>query len=155
MTFEVSDLRRRPEFVETIADRIWRTWWQPKGVELNYIIGRVREGLASEQHVPTVFVAHDGPIFAGTASLIVNNLDERPQYSPWIAAVWVEPEFRSQKIGARLVEAGAQAAFAAGHQRVYLCARKERASYYDQLGWIRIEEDVGPNELAVFRRGHQ
>lgn len=151
----ISDLRRQPEFADTIADRVWRTWWQPRGVELSAIAKWVREGLVGGQGVPTVFVAHEGTIFAGAASLIVNDLDERPQYTPWMAAVWVEPEFRSQKIGARLVEAGVQAAFAAGRRRVYLCARKERASYYDQLGWTRIEENVGPVNLTVFKRDQQ
>lgn len=151
MTLEIADLRQRPEFFDTVADRIWRAWWEPHGVPLAYIAGRLQEGMTS-QAVPFALVASDGERFAGTASVIVSDLDERPRYTPWVAAVWVEPDFRSQQLGRRLVERAVQGAFAAGHARVYLTARAQRRSYYDALGWTAIEEGVGDLGLTVFVR---
>ena len=94
----ISNLTDRPEFFDRIADRIWRAWWEPHGVPLAYIVGRMQENLKGHA-LPRAFVAHAGETFAGTASVIVSDLDERPQYTPWVAAVWVEPQFRSQRIG--------------------------------------------------------
>ena len=51
-----------------------------------------------------------------------------------------------------LVDAAAQACFARGFARAYLCARAERTAFYQRLGWTLIEEDVGRFRLGVFIR---
>ena len=84
--FVVSDLRKHPHFSAEIADRIWRAWWAKRGVPLSYIVGRVADTLAAAP-IPRCFVAHDGDRFLGTASVIDSDLDERPDLSPWVAAV--------------------------------------------------------------------
>jgi predicted N-acetyltransferase YhbS len=149
--FSISDLRQRPEFFAVVADRIWRAWWKDSGQPPDYIAGRLRENLNAEP-VPMAVVAHDGPAFLGTASVIASDLEERPQYAPWIAAVWVEPEHRSRGIGAALVERAARDCFASGASRVYLCARPARAGFYQNLGWTEIERGVGKQGLTVLIR---
>jgi GNAT superfamily N-acetyltransferase len=123
----ISDLRQRPEFFDTVADRIWRAWWEPHGVPLEYISGRLKENLAGGP-MPRAFVAHFDGVFAGTASIIASDLDERPQYTPWVAAVWIEPQFRSRQIGRQLVEHAVGYALGAGIPRVYLTARSGTCS---------------------------
>lgn len=147
----ISDLRQRPEFFDTVADRIWRAWWQPNGVPLDYIVGRLQENLVAGP-IPRAFVAHVDGMFAGTASLIASDLDERPHYTPWIAAVWVEPAFRSRGIGRQLVDHALHYAFGLGIPRVYLTARPARRSYYEALGWTPTEDGVGDLQLTVFVR---
>jgi GNAT superfamily N-acetyltransferase len=149
--FSISDLRQRPEFFDTVADRIWRAWWKDRGHPLPYITGRLRENLHAGP-IPMALVAHDGGGFLGTASVIASDLDERPQYTPWVAAVWVEPRHRSRGIGAALVERAAQDCFASGAKRVYLCARPARTGFYQRLGWSPIERDVGAHGVTVFIR---
>ncbi|MGH0361433.1 GNAT family N-acetyltransferase [Sinorhizobium meliloti] len=46
--------------------------------------------------------------------LIENDLDDRPQYTPWIAALWVEPDMRRRGIAAKLMEAARKQASARG-----------------------------------------
>jgi predicted N-acetyltransferase YhbS len=147
----ISNLIDRPDFVGDVADRIWRAWWQPHGVPLAYIAERLKENLAGHA-IPRAFVAHDGETFAGTASVIASDLDERPQYAPWVAAVWVEPQFRSRKIGRLMIQHAADHALRSGAPRVYLTSRPSRRSLYEELGWIVVEEDVGPLAMTVFSR---
>jgi GNAT superfamily N-acetyltransferase len=151
MSVTVSDLRQCPEFFETVADRIWRAWWKPNGHPLDTIRGGLRENMTASP-IPIALVAHHGAAFLGTASVIAADLDERPQFTPWVAAVWVEQAARSRGIGAALVDHAAKACFALGYERAYLCARPERSSFYENLGWTVIERDVGPNRLGVFIR---
>jgi len=89
--------------------------------------------------VPSCFVAHRGDIFFGTASLIACDEKTRPQYTPWIAAVWVEQDHRGQGIGAALIDRAADFAFEAGAGRVYLLAGPHRRSFYEGLGWSVLE----------------
>lgn len=151
VNFSISDLREQPTFFDIVADRIWSAWWQRNGVPRDYIAERLKENMAGPG-LPVALVAHDGPNFVGTASVIVSDLDERPQYTPWVAAVWIEPAFRSRGVGAALVGAAAQAAFALGAETVYLCAAEARRGFYLRLGWELIEDGVGPLRLSVLRK---
>lgn len=117
MNFEISDLRERPEFFDTVADRIWRAWWEPRGHPLSAITGRLSENPAGPG-IPIALIAHRGDEFLGTASLIASDLDERPRYSPWVAAVWTEPDARGQGIGCALVSRARDDAFALGHDKI-------------------------------------
>ncbi|MDB5616709.1 GNAT family N-acetyltransferase [Tardiphaga sp.] len=147
--FTVSDLRQCPDFFDTVADRIWQAWWEPKGVPLAYIAGRLTENLNADP-LPIALVAHDGPTFLGTSSVIASDLEDLPQYTPWVAAVWVDPEHRKRQIGRTLVARAAQDVFALGIDRVYLCAPKLRRNFYLRQGWVPIEEDVGDRSVTVF-----
>ena len=151
VSFTISDLRRCPEFFDTVADRIWRAWWQADGHPLDYISGRLRENMNATP-IPFALVAHDGETFLGTASVIVSDLAERPQLTPWVAAVWVEPQARGRGIGGALVNRATLDCFALGVSRAYLCARPQRSAFYQGLGWTPIEREVGPHHLSVFIR---
>jgi GNAT superfamily N-acetyltransferase len=151
LAFTISDLRQQPEFFEPVADRVWQAWWQPNGYPLATIRGRLEENM-QDAPIPLALVAHDGSTFLGTASVIASDLDERPDLTPWVAAVWVEERVRGQGIGAALVDAAAHASFSLGFARVYLCARARMTGFYERLGWTLIERRVGPHQLNVFIR---
>jgi GNAT superfamily N-acetyltransferase len=145
----VSNLRERPEFFPTVAERIWDFSWRSEGVSLDHVSTGLRELIANESF-PFGIVAHDGQRYLGSALGIVSDLDVRPQYTPWVAAVWVEPEYRGQNIGRLLVSSAEEACFKQGFQRVYLCARAARHDFYARQGWVPIERDVGEKLLTVF-----
>ncbi|GAA2836172.1 acetyltransferase (GNAT) family protein [Aminobacter aminovorans] len=151
-TYSISDLRDRPEFAGDVAVRIWNAWWRQDGHELAFIRGLVDENFASTG-LPQALVAHDRDTFLGTAHLIESDLEARPQYSPWVAAVWVDEAARKSGIGAALVQAGAEAAFLQGFDTAYLCAKPAVSAFYERLGWQRIEEDVeGLNVFSLKRK---
>jgi GNAT superfamily N-acetyltransferase len=152
--FSVSDLRTRPDFGRVLADRIWRAWWQARGTPLSLIARRVADNLGPGP-IPSAFVAHDGDRFLGTASAIAADMAERPQYAPWVAAVWVEPEARGAGVGAALVRHAAEAIFRAGWGRAYLAAAPHRRSFYEGLGWSALEEAIGEDRMTVFIRDAQ
>jgi GNAT superfamily N-acetyltransferase len=102
--------------------------------------------------IPFALVAHEGERFLGTSSVIASDLEERPQFTPWVAAVWVDKDARGQGVGAALVNRATDDCFAIGEQRVYLCARARMAGFYEGLGWTMIERGVGPHQLDVFYR---
>ena len=151
IAFSISDLRQRPEFFESVADRIWQAWWMPTGYPLEYIRGRLAENM-QDTPIPLALVAHDGGVFLGTASVIASDLDERPDLSPWVAAVWVEESARGHGVGTALVDAATRTCFALDFRRAYLCARARMTDFYERLGWTIIEREVGTNQLSVFTR---
>jgi N-acetylglutamate synthase-like GNAT family acetyltransferase len=149
--FTISDLRQCPQFFDTVADRIWQEWWQANGYPLDYIRARLRENMEATP-IPFALVAHDGEKFLGTSSVIASDLEERPQLTPWVAAVWVEDAARRRGVGAALVHRAAQDCFALGVISVYLCARPRMTGFYERLGWTMIERNVGPHHQGVLVR---
>jgi GNAT superfamily N-acetyltransferase len=146
----ITDLRHAPHFAPTLADRVWRAWWEPKGVPLSFIETLVQQNLTAEP-IPFALVAHEGETFFGTASVIASDCEQRPEYTPWVAAVWVEPEHRGKGIGSALVRAAAGQAHALGFDPVHLCALPPMHGFYERLGFRLLEEGVTASGLAVFR----
>jgi len=151
MNFAISDLRQRPEFFDRVADRIWSAWWKPRDFPLSHIRGLLEANMNAEA-IPFALVAHEGATFLGTASVIASDLDEMPQYSPWVAAVWVDAAYRQRQVGRALVARAADEVFALGITRAYLCALPARRDFYRRQGWQPIHEDVGPRGMTVFVR---
>ena len=150
-TIEITALSERPHFREAVSDRIWKAWWRDEGYLLEQIDDRVRQSLGPEI-IPAALVAAAGERFLGTVSLIDNDMDERPGFSPWIAARWVDPAHRRRGVGAALVRAAAARAFEAGFPTVYLCATPDNTPFYFPLGWQQIEANVaGLNILSHSR----
>jgi GNAT superfamily N-acetyltransferase len=150
----ISDLRDHPEFAPTLADRIWRAWWQARGTPLALVASRVADNLGPPP-LPTAFVAHEGARFLGTASAVATDMAERPHYTPWVAAVWVEPEARGAGLGAALVRHAAEAIFRSGWRRAYLAAAPHRRSFYERLGWTVLEETIGDDRMTIYFRDDQ
>ena len=151
MTPTISDLRERPEFFDTVADRIWSAWWEWRDFPLSYIRGRLEENMNAEA-IPFALVAHEGATFLGTASVIASDLEDLPQYTPWVAAVWVDPKHRKRRVGRALVERAVDGVFALGIDRAYLCAPEARRNFYSRQGWLPIMENVCDRGVTVFVR---
>ncbi|MDS7596582.1 GNAT family N-acetyltransferase [Agrobacterium tumefaciens] len=144
----VSNLRDYPHFADLIADRGWNEWWTESGLPLGQYRAHLESMLESDG-VPFALVAHENGVYAGSVLVISNDHDERPQYAPWIAALWVEPGFRRQGIAARLIAESRGESEKSGHPSCYLCATSDKAPYYLKQGFTLIERDVAGLDIFV------
>ncbi|MGQ5717675.1 GNAT family N-acetyltransferase [Pseudochrobactrum asaccharolyticum] len=147
-SYTISDLKARPEFLGDAADRVWNAWWRQDGHELDFIKGLFEENLTAET-TPVALIAHDGAEFLGTASLINSDMEARPQYTPWVAALWVDEKQRSFGIGSALIKAAIEKAREQGFAEVYLCAEADKHDYYAARDWVLIEENI--DDLNIYR----
>ncbi|MFK0383442.1 GNAT family N-acetyltransferase [Agrobacterium sp. NPDC090273] len=146
----ISNLRDHPHFVDTVAHRGWNAWWTDSGLPVEHYRAHLEPMLASDG-IPFALVAHDNGDYAGSVLVIENDHDDRPQYAPWIAALWVEPQFRRQGIAARLLLESRLEAEKRGHASCYLCATSDKAPYYLKQGFSLIEPNV--SDLDIFMIG--
>ena len=108
------------------------------------------ERMAASSGIPTAFVAHDGGTYVGSVLLIENDLKVRPQYAPWIAALWVEPAFRRRGVAEELIDAARSEAKRFGHDACYLCATEMNSPYYRNRGFRLVEPAVeGLNVFTI------
>jgi predicted N-acetyltransferase YhbS len=100
--------------------------------------GRLTEAAASRA-VPSVLVAVSRGALLGSVSLLASDLPARPQLTPWLAQLFVEPTHRSAGLGAALVRAALEWAGCCGYPRVYLYTSGTLPDYYGRLGWRVVE----------------
>lgn len=98
------------------------------------------------------FVLFDGGEPAGTAALIRSDLEARPDLTPWLAGLWVQPAYRGRGHAAALVRCVEAFATAASVPVLWLYTSTAEP-LYARLGWKRagVEQERG-QEVALMRR---
>ncbi len=137
-------LSERPDLVPVVAGWLWEEFLHWDG----YTLEGARDilvGLAPPFR--TLVMLRDGkPV--GTASLTAEDLDERPQLSPWLAGVYVVPQARGQGVARALVAAVVDAAGSAGFATLWLYTGTS-AGLYAKLGWHATETVERGDKPAV------
>jgi N-acetylglutamate synthase-like GNAT family acetyltransferase len=77
---------------------------------------------------------------------------ERPNLTPWLAALYVRPAYRRRGVGGQLITRLVNHAGNAGFDQVYLSAA-DQVALYARHGFAPIETDVGPHRLTIMRHG--
>jgi predicted N-acetyltransferase YhbS len=135
-------LADHPEHAATLA-RWHYDEWQPKLIpEWTYQEAlRELESHRARAAIPTTFVALEGDELIGSASLVVEDLPEWKQLTPWMASVFVAPAWRGRGVGRELVRFAESLAGQLGVPELYLLTAGQ-AEYYRRLGWSVL--DVPP-----------
>lgn len=88
---------------------------------------------------------------AGMVLLIHSDLDTHTHLTPWLASLYVAPEFRSLGISRGLVKAIEQVAFDLRHEELYLYTY--HPSFYEQIGWSNFEALEGDQAgMTILRK---
>jgi GNAT superfamily N-acetyltransferase len=93
---------------------------------------------ATRGGVPVTFVAVDGETLLGSASLVDDDLETRPELTPWLASVYVAPEHRGRGVASALVQRVVEEARGSGVDRLYLWTT-DQERLYARLGWEPVE----------------
>jgi len=136
---QISNLKKHPEYIETLAK-----WHQQEWSYLNpgqTLQDRLQKMLAylNDDFIPTTFVAEHENLL-GSAALIECDMEDRKELSPWLASVYVKPEFRRRGVGETLVKHVMQQATEQGIAQLYLYT-PDQQRFYRKLGW-EIEENL-------------
>jgi N-acetylglutamate synthase-like GNAT family acetyltransferase len=110
------------------------------GETLEGRIARMTSYLGHRQ-LPTVIVALEDEQPIGSAMLIVKDLDSHTHLSPWLAGVYVRPEYRRRGIATTLVLRIVEEARALRFETLYLFTEHSE-HLYARLGWSVIERTV-------------
>ncbi|HZD40635.1 MAG TPA: GNAT family N-acetyltransferase [Terriglobales bacterium] len=75
---------------------------------------------------------------------------DRPQYAPWVAAVYVKPEFRRHGVASKILQETARIAARAPVDGLYIDCHVKTVPVYEKSGWTIFEREVGDKD-SVFR----
>jgi GNAT superfamily N-acetyltransferase len=130
-----------PHYLSTVAGWIFDEWgWEMPGSTLEGIRAQFSLHL-NRDCIPLTMLALAERQPLGTASIFLHDMDTRMDLTPWLAAVYVLPEFRAQGIGSQLVRAIEDVATRLQLERLYLFT-PDREPFYARLGWSVLETVV-------------
>jgi GNAT superfamily N-acetyltransferase len=148
----VVDIRDCPGHVAAVAGWVHREWWSRSAVSHEGLTEWVR-GCVAGSGFPAVLVAVSEGQAIGSVFLHPTEAPDRPAYTPYVGALYVDAPHRSQGVGRALVRALEQHAAGLGYRALYLNAMPARTSFYQAIGWRVVETAYGPHGLNVMRRG--
>lgn len=137
---KIINLASAPQHVRTIASWHHAQWgYLNPGNTVETRIEKMQRYLNGNV-MPSMYICVDGDRVAGTAALVENDMDSHPELSPWLASVYVNPDYRNRGLGAMLVKQIVSTAKAAGFPILYLFT-PDRAKFYQSLGWEVIAQE--------------
>lgn len=140
-TITIDLLKNHPQVIPTLAN-IWLEVlgriWMPE-VSFEEAESLYYEEL--QQGMPLTYVALCNHIPVGSCTLELNG-GIRPDLSPWIGDLVVDPVYQKRGIGKALLEASIQKAKQLGFEKLYLFTFDPAVpTYYERLGWKKIGMD--------------
>lgn len=105
---------------------------------------------AAHRQIPTTLIAIEGDQqrLCGSASIVENDLTTRPELTPWLASVFVSPDFRNQGIGSAIVKRVMSEAMFLQIDPLYLITPNKQ-NFYRRLGWQPVEDVTYRNEQVT------
>lgn len=91
--------------------------------------------------IPSCLLALVDNRAAGSASLVASDMDSHPHLGPWLASVYVHPDFRRRGIATQLIEKILQTARQTGVKTLYLFT-PDQLNFYQKRGWKLIESGL-------------
>jgi len=135
----ISDLGDHLSWLPVLARWHYDQWGPLTGADsFNGYVALLTKA-ATSRTVPSVLVAVSEGQLLGSANLVASDLPARPELTPWLAQLFVEPTRRRAGVGAVLVRAILDRARQCGHPRVYLYTSGTLPAYYSRLGWQLVE----------------
>jgi N-acetylglutamate synthase-like GNAT family acetyltransferase len=134
------NLKDRPEYLEQLARWHHDQWsYLNPGESLQQRVLRMQSYL-NDEFLPATFIAVDKELL-GSAALVVCDMETKPQLSPWLASVYVAPQYRMKGIGSRLVIHAMKQAKLGDIKTLYLFT-PDMAHFYRKLGWMSLSSEI-------------
>lgn len=132
--FQIHHLKDKDEQFEIAVQMFWSQWGTEKNFKFYYDC--MIHSLKTENNLPRFYIAIHNDSIIGTYALLRNDLISRQDVFPWLACLFVVPEFRGQNIGAKLLQHALHETRKMGYVNLYLCSDLD--GYYEKFGWVHL-----------------
>lgn len=138
---KIVNLKKLPSCVETVARWHYQEWGALYPGSVLKDFQDDMEGSLLAVSIPQTWVLEEGQQAWGSVSILEQDLPNYPEFSPWLANVYVEPSKRGRGYGQQLVKVAV--AFAQ-QQNLYplFLYTPDQVSFYEKLGWHTFKDDT-------------
>jgi GNAT superfamily N-acetyltransferase len=151
----VDYLANHRELADELARFSWAEWqsvYEQRGQTFADAMSTYRERV-NINCLPLALVAFAGEQLIGTVSLKVQDLDIRPEITPWLGGLFVIPESRRRGVASLLMQRAVEEARRLNLARLFLWTSSAE-SLYLKLGWQRVERtDYCGKSIVIMQIG--
>ena len=129
MSYDIIRLTDAPHRLERLASWFHEKW----GIPLSAYKESMQDCLSGDCAVPEWYVAVENDRIIGGAGVIENDFHDRPDLSPNVCALFVEPDRRGEGIAGAILEFICKDMKKRGINTLYLVT--DHTSFYERYGW--------------------
>lgn len=132
-----------------LFDEAVRVFWEQWGNKTNYMLYEdcMKHSTESIDDIPRFYIALNDDSIIGTYALLRNDFISRQDLFPWLACLYVDPNFRGNEIGSQLLKHALSEAANKGFSNLYLSSDLE--NFYEKYGWTHIAEGYGASGGSI------
>ena len=149
MAIRVDHLKYHPEAINALSTAQFALWGPLTGCNTVEEYQALLHLATECNDLPMTLVANEDGAILGSVNVVEGDLPTRPDISPWLAQLFVFENFRNRGVGAYLVDAAVNEARKLSKPTIYLYTSGTLPTYYEKLGWSRIEEIEYLGKLRV------
>ncbi|MGU3576773.1 GNAT family N-acetyltransferase [Brucellaceae bacterium C25G] len=138
MSRTIVTTKERPDLAEITGTWRWQAFFSDTEATLTDVIAMDQACTTETQLIPTVWVLLDNDQPVGMITLCLDDLEDRPELNPWLAGLYVAPEFRSRGYALQLIAHLEEVTSQAGIERLSLYTDGS-VGLYIKAGWTVIE----------------
>jgi predicted N-acetyltransferase YhbS len=140
-SMKIESIYENKSCIPTVAKWIYDEFIvnQRPGITMEDLISRLHE--RKHQEIPLTYVVIERSECIGTVSLVENDLKKRADLKPWLASLYVKPEYRKRGIGENLVGHVIAKTRSFGYKTLYL-RTEYTGDYYRRLNWRFIYKTI-------------
>ena len=135
---EIFPLADKKEFIAELVELHHAAW---KHLNPSLTLDGRAEAIAEaagREGIPSIFIAVSGNQLDGSAALVQNDMDTKPDLTPWLAAVYVKEAFRHQGVATDLI-ARCETEAARSNANTWYLYTEFASRLYEKLGWLHLE----------------
>jgi N-acetylglutamate synthase-like GNAT family acetyltransferase len=135
---KIVPLADKKEFIAELAELHHAEW---KHLNPSLTLEGRAEALAASagrEGIPSIFIATSRGQLVGSAALVENDMNTKPNLSPWLAAVYVKEGFRHRGVATKLITRCENEAVRSNANTWYLYT-EFASKLYEKLGWHHME----------------
>lgn len=131
MEIEIIELSKRSDLIYKAIDYFWKCW----GKESNFKFYRdcIVNSTDDQKVLPKFYLVLDKEKIIATYALLTNDIISRQDLYPWLACLFVNPEYRNNGIAGQLLDHGLHESKRKGFEHLYLSTDLE--GFYEKKGW--------------------
>ena len=137
----ISDMPTHSTFAQIGAQWAFDDWKETDpNDDIQWYLNVYSESATDPSSLPISLAATANDELAGVACVVLDDeLPDAMEPGPWVAAVFVNPEYRGRSVGKQLVTEAVRRTRELGYSDVYLYTR-DVAHWYETFGWERVRE---------------
>ena len=137
---QIENIKHHLDAIDTLSEAQFELWGPLTGRNTLEEYRKLLHFAAESESLPTTLVAVENATVLGSVNVLENDLPLRPDIAPWLAQLFVFPNFRRRSAGALLIAGAIAEARKLNRSIIYLYTSGTLPSYYEKLGWSRMEE---------------